>query len=127
MWWRSCIMFMDDTMSIFLWKRHKLVSILIVCLLQQKGLCDKLLSNNVKFKLQSSIQLWDVYFMLKIYSFVIRKEELNFVCTFNFMYLKLIVEYKWKNIAKSWMKKLKFSLWNMIKLNLEKLLYLWCP
>jgi hypothetical protein len=127
MWWRSWIMFMDDTMSIFLWKRHKLVSILIVCLLQQKGLCDKLLSNNVKFKLQSNIQLWDVYFMLKIYSFVIRKEELNFVCTFNFMHLKLIVEYKWKTLQKFGWKKLKFSLWNMIKLNLEKLLYRWRP
>jgi hypothetical protein len=68
-------MFMDDTTSIFLWKRHKLVSIFIVCLLKQKGLCDKLFSNNVKFKLQSNIQLWDVYFMLKVYSFVIRKEE----------------------------------------------------
>jgi hypothetical protein len=66
---------MDDIMSIFLWKKHKLVSILIVCLLQQKGLCDNLLSNNVKFKLQSSIQLWDVYFVLKIYSFVTHKEE----------------------------------------------------
>jgi hypothetical protein len=127
MWWRSWIMFMDDTMSIFLWKRHKLVSILLVCLLQQKGLCDKLLSNNVKFKLQSNIQLWDVYFMLKIYSFVIRKEELNFVCTFNFMHLKLIVEYKWKTLQKVGWKKLKFSLWNMIKLNLEKLLYRWRP
>jgi hypothetical protein len=68
-------MFMDDTMSIFLWKSNKLVSIFLVCLLQQKGLCDKVFSNNVKFKLQSNIQLLDMYFMLKIYSFVIRKEE----------------------------------------------------
>jgi hypothetical protein len=50
-------MFMDDKMSIFLWKRHKLVSILIVCLLQQKGLCDDLLSNNGKFNLTYNFEM----------------------------------------------------------------------
>jgi hypothetical protein len=77
---------MDDTMSMFLWKGHKLVSILIVCLLQQKGLCDKLLSNNVKFKLQSNIQFWDVY-------------------TRSIHVLETHCWIQVKNIVKSWMKK----------------------